>query len=66
MDKMAIEILADGTIKSTISGKVSMPNHQNAEMFLRDIARLAGGETTRNRIGELTVSATEVDHVHQH
>lgn len=44
-DKFTITILPDGTIK-TETDKVSMPNHQNAEMFIREMGRLAGGETT--------------------
>lgn len=47
-DKIEIEVLADGTIKSS-TDKVSMPNHANAESFLAQIARLAGGATTRVR-----------------
>lgn len=46
--KMTIEILADGTIKTT-SGKIAPAVHANAEAFLREVARLAGGETTRAR-----------------
>jgi hypothetical protein len=45
-DRLTIEILEAGTIKTT-SDEVSAPNHDNAEQFLRSIARLAGGETTR-------------------
>lgn len=45
-DRLTIEILEDGTIKTT-SDEVSAPNHDNAEQFLRAMARLAGGETTR-------------------
>jgi hypothetical protein len=45
-DMMKIEILADGTIKF-ITDPISGPNHVNAEAFLRDAARLAGGDTTR-------------------
>jgi hypothetical protein len=47
-DKMKIEILANGTIKTTTDA-VSAANHSNAEAFLRDVAKLAGGETTRER-----------------
>lgn len=47
-DKMTIEILEDGTIKTT-SDKISIPNHASAEAFLKDVARLAGGESTRAR-----------------
>jgi len=45
-DKMIIEVLEDGTIKTT-TDKVSAPNHMNAEAFLRETARLAGGPTER-------------------
>src|ERR1700730_8986311 len=44
-DRLTIEILEDGTIKTT-SDEVSAPNHDNAEQFLRAMARVAGGETT--------------------
>jgi len=47
-DKIEIEITEDGLIKSS-TDKVSMPNHANAEMFLREMARLAGGPTERKR-----------------
>ncbi len=46
MDTLTIEILEDGTIKTT-SDVVSVANHENAEQFLSSMARLAGGETTR-------------------
>jgi hypothetical protein len=45
-DKMTIEILADGTIKTT-TDPISAANHDNAERFLKTIADLAGGETKR-------------------
>jgi hypothetical protein len=47
-DQMTIEILADGTIKTT-TDKISAPNHASADAFLRDVATLAGGESTRTR-----------------
>ena len=46
IDALKIEVLADGTIKTT-SDAVSAANHDNAEQFLLAMARLAGGETTR-------------------
>lgn len=46
MDAITIEILPDGTIKTT-TDKVSMPNHSTAEGFLREMARVAGGKTER-------------------
>lgn len=45
-DTIQIEVLPDGTIK-TSTDKVSMPNHANAEAFLRDMAKLAGGPVQR-------------------
>lgn len=41
---MIIEILADGTIKST-TDKISGANHANAEQFLRTSSQMVGGET---------------------
>jgi hypothetical protein len=46
IDKLTIEILPDGTIK-TSSDQVSQANHDNAEKFLAAMARLAGGSTSR-------------------
>jgi hypothetical protein len=46
IDSLTIEILEDGTIKTT-SDAVSAANHENAEQFLKAMARLAGGETIR-------------------
>jgi hypothetical protein len=48
LDNMEIEILDDGTIKFT-TDPISGANHQNADEFLKSVARLAGGETTRVR-----------------
>lgn len=47
-DEIKIEILADGTIKTT-TDPISAPNHQNAEAFLKGMADMAGGETTREK-----------------
>jgi len=43
-DIFNIEILEDGTIKST-TPKISASNHANANQFMQMIARLAGGAT---------------------
>jgi hypothetical protein len=48
IDRFKIEILEDGTIKTTTDA-VSAANHDNAEQFLRAMAHLAGGETKRER-----------------
>lgn len=58
-DNLQIEILDDGTIKTT-SDAVSGPNHANAEQFLKYMATLAGGETTRVK------RADAHHHHHQH
>jgi hypothetical protein len=58
IDALKIEVLADGTIKTT-SDAVSAANHDNAEQFLLAMARLAGGETTRE-------ARTERKHAHAH
>ncbi len=47
-DEIEIEILGDGRIKILTPG-ISMPNHTNADKFIQDIARLGGGEVTRER-----------------
>jgi hypothetical protein len=60
IDTLTIEILDDGTIKTT-SDVVSAANHQSAEQFLKDIARLAGGETTREARKDV-----KQGHVHSH
>ncbi len=59
-DTLRIEILEDGTIKTT-SDVVSAANHKSAEQFLKGIARLAGGETTREARKDVKHS-----HVHSH
>jgi len=43
MDEIKFTILADGTLKIE-TGRVSMPNHINAESFLREVAKLQGGK----------------------
>jgi hypothetical protein len=51
-DALNIEILEDGTIKTTTDA-VSGANHANAEQFLKYIATLAGGPTDRQRRGDV-------------
>lgn len=61
VDRMTITILPDGTIKTETKSFVSKPNHDNAEQFLRAMATLAGGETTRVKLekpGQLHQSGT--------
>ena len=45
-DKIKITILEDGTIK-VATDKVSGANHVNAEGFLREMFKLAGGSIAR-------------------
>ena len=63
-DNIQIEILDDGTIKVT-TDPVSGANHANAEGFLNFMARMAGGETTREARKDKPVSHTH-DHAHVH
>ena len=59
MDEMKIEILADGTIRVETDA-VSPANHVNAEAFVKFMADLAGGKSTRTRRGHHHA------HTHQH
>lgn len=61
MDELKIEILADGTIKVE-SDKVSAANHVTAEGFLKHLAELAGGPTTRTRKGHTHTHHHDHDH----
>jgi len=45
-DKIKVTILEDGTIKVD-TDKISGPNHVNAEGFLREMFKLAGGSIAR-------------------
>ena len=58
MDVIKGEILKDGTIKF-VTDPISGPNHQNAERFLKEVADLAGGTTTRTK-------RTDKGHHHHH
>ena len=62
IDQLKIEILEDGTIKTT-SDEVSAANHDTAEQFLRAMARLAGGETVREDRKDIN---GQHHHVHDH
>lgn len=48
MDKMIIEILEDGSLKIS-TDSISMPNHTGAEGLIREMVKMAGGESTRTR-----------------
>lgn len=62
-DSFEIEILDDGTIKST-TGKVGAQNHQSAEGFFGFLARVTGGKFSRTRRGEH--AKVRADGVEQH
>lgn len=59
-DTMIVDILPDGTIKTTTS-PISGPIHSSAESFLADVATLTGGPVTRQRRGH-----SHAHHVHTH
>ena len=61
MDKLTITILEDGTIKTDSDG-ISAPNHSNAEGFLREVVRLAGGTVKRT----LKLGASLAHALHHH
>lgn len=58
-DKIKIEILPSGDIKID-TDKISMPSHLNAERFLADVGRLAGGTVTKKHKHGF------VEHTHTH
>lgn len=62
-DGIKIEILEDGTIKTTTDA-VSGANHSNAEQFLKTMATLAGGETTRAKRMDVNHSLHKALHDH--
>jgi len=51
-DRIEIEILPDGTIKS-VTEAIGIENHQSAEGFFGMISRLTGGAWRRERRGKL-------------
>ena len=65
-DKITVTILADGTIKSETDA-VSPANHQSAEEFLKDVARLTdGGLDRKRRAGVHTHAHGHHHHGHSH
>lgn len=66
-DTIKITILDDGALKME-TDSVSAPNHGNAEIFLKEIARLAGGTSEVKRKGKHSHTHThqhgEADHTH--
>lgn len=66
MDTIDIEILPDGTIKSS-TDKVSMPNHAGAEGFFKHMARMCGGLFSRKgKHGHAQHHHHEGEHTHEH
>jgi hypothetical protein len=65
MDVIDIEILADGTIKST-AGKIGAQNHQAAEAFLTDLAKMTGGKVTRKAKGTHSHGHAHGEGSHEH
>jgi hypothetical protein len=49
-DTITIEVLENGVLKIE-TGKVSMPNHTNAEGLIRELATGMGGTVVRNSQG---------------
>lgn len=64
-DSIRIEILADGTIKST-TDPISAPNHQSAEAFMKDLQTLAGGQTTKTARHDHAHTHEHGTHTHTH
>jgi hypothetical protein len=48
---MTIEILPDGTVKTT-TDPISPANHQSAEAFMKDLQTLTGGLVSRKARGK--------------
>jgi hypothetical protein len=64
-DTLTIWIDDEGTIH-TQTDAVSGANHSNAEQFLRYVATLAGGETTRQRRADVHTHTHTHSHEHEH
>lgn len=62
-DEIQIEILEDGTIKSS-TDPISGANHANAEQFLKHMATMAGGVTEIKRKG--SGQHSHGAHTHEH
>lgn len=65
MDTMTIEVLPDGTLKVE-TGKVSGPNHLNAEQFINEMAKQAGGPVTRTKKGHSHHGHSHTHHEGEH
>ena len=63
-DTLEIEILADGTIKVT-TDSISPANHLSADQFLKFLADMTGGETTKTKNRRGHTHHHEHEHVKQ-
>jgi hypothetical protein len=64
-DQIQVEILEDGTIK-TETDSISSANHSNADDFLKEMFRLAGGAAEIEFKRPIAVTETHHEHHHQH
>jgi hypothetical protein len=65
-DELQIEILEDGTIKTTTS-KISMANHKAADLFLEMLAKELGGSVTKQKRSQKSGHVhTGLSHSHDH
>jgi len=65
-DKIMVTILEDGTIKME-TNKISVASHVNAENFLKECFRLAGGKSTVEFKKGLAVHEhAHGEHLHAH
>ena len=63
--EMKIEILEDGTIKTSTSDMAG-PSHKAADDFLKQMARLTGGTVTEEKIKHQHHHHHGTDHEHGH
>lgn len=54
-DKLDIEILDDGRIRTSSPGSISAANHSSSEAFFRFIATMTDGSNQRQKISQSTV-----------
>ena len=64
-DVIHVEVLQDGTIK-TETDSVSEANHSNAEDFLKEMFRLAGGASELEFKRPISVEENSHGHHHHH
>jgi hypothetical protein len=64
-DEIRIEILEDGAIKVETDG-ISGENHTRADLIMKELARLFGGETTVEKRRDHAALAARHTHTHTH